>query len=358
MGPRAFALLGLGLLLGACGLRPSGPLVVVQAPGPEHPTGRVELFGAPAARAGVVVHVAGAPPDAPAVLGRVSVTDEGTSFVPRFPFERGLAYRLRTVGEAPLEFEFELPARELEPEVELVAVAPGGPELPANLLKFYLHFSGPMRRGEAYRHVRVLDVAGDEVTGALLRVEPELWNPERTRLTLLLDPGRIKQGLVPHEELGPVLHPGEDYVLEVDGAWRDGRGAPLVRGLRHAFRTLERDTRSPVPGDWRLDVPPAGTREPFVVAFDEALDRALVESLLWIELPDGSRLEGAGAVDADQTGWRFVPARAWRRTPHALVVPTVLEDLCGNSVGRPFEVPGTSAGLSASDSVSRAFTPR
>jgi len=61
-----------------------------------------------------------------------------------------------------------------------------------------------MSRGFADDHVQLLDDTGAAVESPFLALA-ELWNPAATHLTLLIDPGRIKRGLVPHEHLGPVL---------------------------------------------------------------------------------------------------------------------------------------------------------
>lgn len=339
-------LLGLLLCLG-CRAPAAAPRWTVRPPGVEHPTGRIELRGvlprSPASSAAaplleLCVRDAATRPDGPAILGATRVEGDALCFEPRFPLRTGRDYVVALSGGGAERYEFSLPARALEPVVPAPTVHPATARVPANLLKFYLQFEGPMRRGEAYRRVRLRDAAGEEVVGAFLEIEPELWNPARTRVTLLIDPGRIKRGLVPHEELGPVLHPERDYVLEVDAAWRDDRGAPLRAGLRHAFRTTAADARCPDPHQWLLEAPRAGTRAPLTVRFDEPLDRALALRLLAVTGPDGADLDGAGELSADQLRWRFTPRSPWRPAPHALVVPAVLEDLAGNSVGRPFEV--------------------
>lgn len=46
-----------------------------------------------------------------------------------------------------------------------------------------------------------------------------------TRLTLIIDPGRIKRGARPLEELGPALKAGKKYTLAIGREWRDGRGS-------------------------------------------------------------------------------------------------------------------------------------
>jgi hypothetical protein len=47
------------------------------------------------------------------------------------------------------------------------------------------------------------------------------------RLTLFIDPGRIKRGVLPLEEVGPALEEGKRYTLMIDRDLKDGTGNPL-----------------------------------------------------------------------------------------------------------------------------------
>ncbi len=100
--------------------------------------------------------------------------------------------------------------------------------LPENLLRFYIHFSAPMSRGEAYHRIKLLDATGKPVADPFLELGEELWSNDGTRFTLLFDPGRIKRGLKPREEVGPVLEAGKSYCLVIDRDWPDatGKSAP------------------------------------------------------------------------------------------------------------------------------------
>ena len=118
-------------------------------------------------------------------------------FRPRFPLQPGLRYRavLGKSGDGqPLVRFFDLPTEHIEPMTHVRAVYPSADLLPENLLKFYLHFSAPMSRGEVYRRTRLLDGSGKSVEMAFLELEQELWDAEGKRLTILFDPGRIKRG--------------------------------------------------------------------------------------------------------------------------------------------------------------------
>jgi hypothetical protein len=48
-------------------------------------------------------------------------------------------------------------------------------------------------------------------------LEQELWSPDGKLLTVLMHPGRVKSGLIAHDERGPILSPGEDVTLTLDG---------------------------------------------------------------------------------------------------------------------------------------------
>ena len=238
----------------------------------------------------------------------------------RLPPDRG------QVGRSPEQSTF------------VTQVYPSADALPENLLKFYLHFSAPMSRGDSYRHIRLVQQNGAVVELPFLELDQELWDRRQKRLTLLLDPGRIKRGLKPHDEVGPILKPGQRYTLEIDAHWLDAKSVPLVRSFRKTFRVLEHDVQSPDPHRWRVTSPYADTREPLSVTFSEPLDHALLLRLLSVRDPGGEILDGEFRITSNETRCQFTPARPWEAGSYRLVVDTLLEDLAGNSIARPFEV--------------------
>jgi hypothetical protein len=262
-------------------------------------------------------------------------------FRPRFPLEPGVTYRavLRPPGAATVSADFALPkASAGMPSTVVARVAPAADVLPENLLKFYVEFSAPMSRGQAYDHVRLLDGSGRPLDLPFLELGEELWDPRGVRFTLLFDPGRIKTGLKPREELGPVLEAGKSYTLVIDERWRDAEGRPLKSAFRKTFRVGPPDSIPPDPSAWRFDPPAAGTSSPLTVRFPEPLDRALLGRVVSVADATGRPLPGRVAVGDDERSWSFTPERTWESGAHELVVDKDLEDLAGNSVGRPFEV--------------------
>ena len=53
-----------------------------------------------------------------------------------------------------------------------------------------------MNRGDVYRQIQMIELAENQtVQWPFLEMGEELWNQDMTRLTLLIDPGRIKRGV-------------------------------------------------------------------------------------------------------------------------------------------------------------------
>jgi hypothetical protein len=217
----------------------------------------------------------------------------------------------------------ERPADARPSSVRLDAVYPSGGTIPRNLLRLYLCFTGRMSEGGAG------GIRFDEAPEAFLPTAQELWDPARTRLTLFLDPARIKRGLVSHAVAGYPLRLGERVRLVVDGM-RDAGGSRIDRYTVEL--TVGPDLRHRLdPAQWRLTVPRAGGREALTVAFDRPLDHGLLQHTITPPVP------GRAHIGSDQRSWSFMPHEPWPGGEQALVVQTVLEDIAGNSLRRAFD---------------------
>lgn len=279
------------------------------------------------------------------MLGTYRIVKDVLRFVPRFPLTRGVRYRAVFDPRAlpggkglAVETAFTVPRPAVRPTTVIAHVFPSASRLPENQLKFYLHFSAPMSQGGSYQYIHLLDAGGKPVELPFLELDEELWDPTGTRFTLFFDPGRIKRGLKPREEVGPALEEGKRYTLVIDRAWKDAAGNPMKETFRKSFSVTAPDDTPPDVKRWKLTAPAAGTRDPLVVTFPEPMDHALQQRLVWVTGPDGKRLAGNVAVASGETVWRFTPEAAWRDGEYQLVADTRLEDLAGNSIGRPFEV--------------------
>jgi hypothetical protein len=280
------------------------------------------------------------------VLGSYEITNGVLRFQPRFPPRPGLHYRAvfdpaRIPGHGPapaVAADLALAPPERSPATVVERVYPSSSRLPENQLKFYLHFSAPMSQGEAYRHLSLLDAAGKPVDLPFLDLEQELWDRSGKRFTLFFDPGRIKRGLKPREEVGPVLEEGKTYMLVIDSRWPDAQGNPLRASYRKRFQVGPPEDRPIDMAQWRLQAPAADSRDALVVRFPRPLDHALLERTLTVTAGDGSPVPGAVTISDDEKCWRLTPREPWKKGSYRLTAGSDLEDLAGNRIGQPFEI--------------------
>jgi hypothetical protein len=237
-------------------------------------------------------------------------------------------------GRFAVEAAFDLPkAAPPAPTTRVAHVYPSASILPENQLKFYIYFSAPVQKGEAWSRIHLLNQDGRSVVLPFLEIDQELWDRDNMRLTVLFDPGRIKRGLLPLKEMGPAIEEGKSYTLVIDREWPDGRGAPLAEPFRKAFRAGPPDREPIDTAKWRVTPPRAGTREPLSIAFGKPLDYALLQHSITIR-----GVTGKIEVARDETEWRFTPEQPWEGREYQVIVEASLEDLAGNRVGRAFDV--------------------
>jgi hypothetical protein len=226
----------------------------------------------------------------------------------------------------------------MAPSTGVAHVYPSADIVPANQLRFYVHFTASMSRRGGLDYIHLLDQSGKEVKGPFLPLDTDLWNDDRTRYTVFFDPGRVKQDLLPRRQMGPSLQRGRRYTLVVDSAWPDGQGLPLKETFRRTFR-VGPPTEHPLdPQAWRITPPKAATRDPVIVTFPGPLDHGLLLRALWIEKSRGRMVEGDVGIEAAETRWLFTPRESWIAGEYSLVALSILEDLAGNRIGRPFEL--------------------
>ncbi len=278
----------------------------------------------------------------PSVAGRILIQDGTVCFVPRFPFVGGVSYSLLVnpadAGESAAVWEIVRPSPQASSTAEVLAIYPTAAELPVNLLRVYVHFSAPMSEGWAARAIRVTQAdTGETLDDVFLPPEPELWDAQRKRLTMLLDPGRIKRGLAPNLELGYPLVEGTTISITIDAAFRDATGQPLRAGAERTYG-IGPALRSRIdPYAWRLTAPAAGSREPLRVEFDRPLDHGLLLHTLSVRDASGKTVDGVGEIGKGECSWWFVSNAAWRASEYELVVEPLLEDVAGNTPVRVFD---------------------
>jgi len=264
----------------------------------------------------------------------VSVRADGATILiePRFDLRPGTDYALR-LGDA-IDLFIALP----EPEAKtprLLTFEPSQSVIPENTLRMYLQFSEPMARGQVRDRIRLFTKDGTEVPSPFLALGPELWDPSQSRVTLLLDPGRIKQGVGPNTELGAPLTEGDGYELVVDAEMESAAGEPLGQATAIAFRAGPAERRPIEPANWQVLVPPAGGNVPISISFERIMDTGAARRLITLRDPQGVPIQGQ--IETDGGGWSLSPNAVWNPGIYTLEVDAELEDVAGNTPGVPFD---------------------
>ncbi len=278
-------------------------------------------------------------PGAPAMLGAYACDAGLISFTPRFV--PAPAVRLRAVfrprdGEAVTAWFGGVAAPPRAPTTRVLSVTPSADAWPENILRLYVTFSQPMRIGVAWEHIRMLDAGGLVMGGMFVEIDQELWDPQGRRFTVLFDPGRIKRGLVDNINEGPPLTIGETVTLEIEPYWRDAVGG-LLTGPYAKTVTVAPPLRAALdPAAWRL-TPPAGPDAPLILDTPVPLDAALAVRAFTVT-QGGGPVPVTAALDHAETRILLTPDQPWQTGPHTLRISSILEDIAGNRIGRPFDI--------------------
>lgn len=272
---------------------------------------------------------------------------------PRFALRHGETYRLAVSAHNEIVFEnsFATAAQEMAIP-RLISFSPSLRFVPENALRFYLTFSEPMAAGQVREHVSLQRADGTPVESPFLNLATELWDAEQRRLTLLLDPGRIKQGVGPNLQGGSPLVAGNDYRLVVAGDMASALGQPIGQDISTQFSVSSPQTAAIDPSLWSIVPPQPGTREPVFVSFDRVMDQATVQRLLWISDRSGDAVHGS--IASDGTMWTLTPEQAWSAGAYRLVVEPDLEDVAGNTIRSAFDA---NAGTIGATDLEPSFTP-
>ena len=120
-----------------------------------------------------------------------------------------------------------------------IRISPQAKVLPANTLRFYIHFP---RSGEAHFDRDQLWLLNEEeqvVRDSFLVLSQELWSLDGRRLTVLMEPGRIKRGL----GSDPASRSGACCRASVQSGRHGARAgsAPYLPRKRSSFGGAQRD---------------------------------------------------------------------------------------------------------------------
>lgn len=313
-----------GVSLPQTGAEPVVVRLTATSPDQADPSERLQVFVAAAA-----ICCEGRTP----IAGRYDMTDDTLSFSPAFGFDPGQDYvaRVWTRQNEHALYAFRVPLETTAVPAAVTEIYPSGETLPENILRFYIHFSTPMAPHVAFDHIKLRDAVGTVDDAAFMRFKQELWNADRTRLTVLIDPGRIKRNVATNVELGPALRAGNEYTLSIEGGWPSADGTSVLPGFSKHFTVGEALRALPDVELWQAASPCLGSREPLSIIFDRQFDRHLLIREIRLIADDGRAIDGSIDVGDGEQSWSFTPTEIWSQEEIQLVVSPELEDVAANN---------------------------
>lgn len=299
----------------------------------------VELVtqGTPLDRAGAdVLEVFVGPPEAccagkAPIAGTYGLEGQLVSFAPAFEFITGQAYTVRVTGKTVSLSRFVIAPEQAARAPNVLAIFPSGPVIPENTLRFYIQFSTPMMPHRAGEFIKLVDADGRHDPAAFMSFTQELWNEDRTRLTLLMDPGRIKRGVAQNIDLGPALLEGEHYAIVIEEGWHAANGPYATERFERSFGVGPALRRLPDVSLWQVNAPHVASRTPLRITFDRPFDAQLTKSAIVLRDENGQRISGTVLIDDHEHSWRFEPDSPWAVASLRIIVDTRLEDVAGNN---------------------------
>lgn len=215
-------------------------------------------------------------------------------------------------------------------------VFPSTDTLPENLLRFYIQFSQPMKTVNNLENIKLLDENGYEIKGAIFNNVYELWNQEQTQLTLILDPARVKTGLIAHDNLGRALQPNKRYQLVIEKA-EDINNNSIEKVFIKNFFVTNADITIPDTNNWNIIVPPANSKSSLRIVFPQPLDRLSLFSRIGLLDEQNKLVKGKVIITHQEKEWQLIPNQPWKKGIYYLQVNSRLEDPAGNNLNGLFD---------------------
>ncbi|MEQ9402134.1 MAG: hypothetical protein RIM99_01000 [Cyclobacteriaceae bacterium] len=285
------------------------------------------------------------------MLGNYDIMGSQLVFTPRFLPDPEVTYRVlfsapdlkkyltdfseKTEIDALLQFDSY--QNELEGNI---AHFPEIDTLPSNVLRMYLQFPVPMSFENPYQYISIADASGNVLNDPFVEIEEGLWDPERTRLTLLFHPGRIKRGVGPNMTLGEIFEEGNTYQLNISKKWKTSSGIQLEERFVKRFYITGEIRKTITPKTWSIQAVSAESKDPLIIRTNHLLDQALAERLIYITDSKEKAVPGNLQFEARSRQLIFMPDKNWETGSYTITIDSKLEDICGNTIYHVFDLEG------------------
>lgn len=218
----------------------------------------------------------------------------------------------------------------------VVDIKPSTDSIPVNILRFYIQFSKPMQEMDILKHIKLSNEEGKNITGVFFENQYELWNNERTEVTLIVDPGRVKLGLLANNKMGRAFDEGKRYTFTVDSLLLDFNDQKLDQSYTKSFIAVKEDRTPPNPKEWEVKIPKNKTKDPLFINFKDKIDHISAQTLLKV-LHKNIEMKGKIILAENMQSIQFFPEKKWKKGEYQIVIHPNLEDISANSVNQTFD---------------------
>ena len=193
-----------------------------------------------------------------------------------------------------------------------------------------------MQEMDILKHIKLTTEEGKNITGVFFDNQYELWNKDRTEVTLIVDPGRVKLGLLANNKMGRAFDENQKYSLHIDSLLLDFNDQKLSKSFTKTFITINEDRTPPNLELWQILLPKANTKEVIAINFKDKIDHISARSLLKIYLND-KPIVGKILVKNEEQEWSFIPDKKWKKGDYKIITNSILEDIAANSINQIFD---------------------
>jgi hypothetical protein len=277
------------------------------------------------------------------LLGSYILSTDTLRFIPRFLPDPSVTYVVRyksPTDDTSISQDVQFTSNNRP--TQLTSIFPAN-SLPANALRIYLRFDQSMGLQNPFDFVQLTTDTGDIIKDAFVEYNKGLWNENRTRLTLLFHPGRIKQGVGPHTTMGSIFTPGETYILQISNGWKDQNGNALNNSQQYTWKITGAVRSKIKPTTWGI-ISPRHASDTLYLDGDRIMDEEIFNKSVMVTKNE-EIINGQWKVIGTQ--YRFTHVNKWEPGSYQIVIPPAVEDASGNTLSAAFDAVGKMSILSA-----------
>jgi hypothetical protein len=155
-------------------------------------------------------------------------------------------------------------------------------------------------------------------------------------VTLIIDPGRVKTGLLANKIMGRAFDEGQQYTLTVDSLLLDFNDQKLATSFSKTFVAVKEDSTSPKVELWNYNVPKSKSKQLLIIDFNDKIDHISAQTFIRI-IYKGKIVEGKFSLKRNEQQLAFEPQKKWKKREYRIEVSNNLEDIATNSMYQVFD---------------------